>query len=304
MIAGTQAQMSYQTLNVLGRDGVPVNWNASTRRLDPAKPEMVQRPNVFLPPGGRVDLFVPANTRATLIGSAAASPFCTGPLSFTGLPSRGILRIVPGARLPSGPGVPTPRLPRADRSVWTHAALIARRPEPTVAQRALTFTEYDDGSFYVTQTGTRPKPLASYVEHPFALRAAVAPPAPSPLPSGSRYQADIWVHKLAPPNRTVEVWNLYNATAETHAFHIHQLTFVALQSAYEPTDAQQVFLDTIAVPPATVFRPRAGVANQLLAPSLTQIKIDFTDVAVGTFVFHCHMLFHEDAGMMGIIHVY
>ncbi|MGZ3520290.1 MAG: multicopper oxidase domain-containing protein [Vulcanimicrobiaceae bacterium] len=34
------------------------------------------------------------------------------------------------------------------------------------------------------------------------------------------------------------------------------------------------------------------------------MRIDFRHVHRGTFVFHCHMLFHEDHGMMGIIRVY
>ncbi|HYL27566.1 MAG TPA: multicopper oxidase domain-containing protein [Candidatus Nitrosotalea sp.] len=31
--------------------------------------------------------------------------------------------------------------------------------------------------------------------------------------------------------------------------------------------------------------------------------LDFRHVPRGTFVFHCHMLFHEDRGMMAIIKV-
>ncbi|MBV8283850.1 MAG: multicopper oxidase domain-containing protein, partial [Candidatus Eremiobacteraeota bacterium] len=38
-------------------------------------------------------------------------------------------------------------------------------------------------------------------------------------------------------------------------------------------------------------------------PSRTRLLLDFRNVPRGTFVFHCHMLFHEDRGMMGIIRV-
>jgi hypothetical protein len=37
-------------------------------------------------------------------------------------------------------------------------------------------------------------------------------------------------------------------------------------------------------------------------PSVT-LRIDFRGNDVGTFVFHCHILGHEDLGMMNIIHV-
>ncbi|MDE1887157.1 MAG: multicopper oxidase domain-containing protein, partial [Gammaproteobacteria bacterium] len=41
----------------------------------------------------------------------------------------------------------------------------------------------------------------------------------------------------------------------------------------------------------------------LIQPSITKIILDFRHVPRGTFVFHCHMLFHEDHGMMGTIRV-
>jgi FtsP/CotA-like multicopper oxidase with cupredoxin domain len=62
-----------------------------------------------------------------------------------------------------------------------------------------------------------------------------------------------------------------------------------LSSAYEPVDDQRVFLDTIAVPPATIVETFPNTTPRL-APSLTRIKIDFTNVDPGTFVLHCHML--------------
>jgi FtsP/CotA-like multicopper oxidase with cupredoxin domain len=41
----------------------------------------------------------------------------------------------------------------------------------------------------------------------------------------------------------------------------------------------------------------------LIKPSRTRVLLDFRNVPRGTFVFHCHMLFHEDHGMMKIIRV-
>ena len=105
----------------------------------------------------------------------------------------------------------------------------------------------------------------------------------------------------------VEEWYLYNASGEIHAFHIHQLTFVALQSPFEATNPyQQVFLDTVALPAGMLTpidaKPPAG-STPPITPSLTKILIDFRNVDPGVFVFHCHMLFHEDHGMMGVIEV-
>ena len=304
---------AYQPLTVLGRDGVPVNWDLEHGRVDPTKPDAVTRNNVFISPSNRVDLFVKPGFRGTIIGAQAVAPFCLGYLSFTGLPSRGIVAIRPGTA-PAAPklaaAVGGGPAPHASLATPTFADLFAQNAKVTGQQRAITFTNYDDGQFYVTETGSRPQPLPTgWVEHPFWLRPALAPPGPSPLPAESRYQADIWVKKLPSPQKTVEVWNLYNAAPEAHAFHIHQLTFVALRSDYEPAQHQRVFLDSIGLPGATLAPPPQGApppkpGYPYLKPSLTQIKIDFTNIDKGTFVFHCHMLFHEDHGMMGVVHLY
>jgi hypothetical protein len=38
-------------------------------------------------------------------------------------------------------------------------------------------------------------------------------------------------------------------------------------------------------------------------PSLT-LRMDFRDPnSIGTFIYHCHLLDHEDGGMMGLIRV-
>jgi FtsP/CotA-like multicopper oxidase with cupredoxin domain len=43
--------------------------------------------------------------------------------------------------------------------------------------------------------------------------------------------------------------------------------------------------------------------RQLVYPSV-RLRMDFRDPnTVGTFLFHCHLLEHEDGGMMGLIRV-
>jgi FtsP/CotA-like multicopper oxidase with cupredoxin domain len=101
---------------------------------------------------------------------------------------------------------------------------------------------------------------------------------------------------------TVEEWTVENHTLENHEFHFHQLHFL-LESqnnfdinsdAKAPAITGQ-YLDMVEVPnwdgnPAHPF------------PSVT-LRIDFRGHDVGTFVFHCHILGHEDLGMMNIIQV-
>jgi FtsP/CotA-like multicopper oxidase with cupredoxin domain len=93
---------------------------------------------------------------------------------------------------------------------------------------------------------------------------------------------------------TVEDWIIENRTNELHAFHIHQLHFMLLD--YLGRRVNEPFLrDTVNVP---YYNGRA-----LEYPSV-KLRMDFRDPnTVGTFVYHCHLLEHEDGGMMGLIRV-
>jgi FtsP/CotA-like multicopper oxidase with cupredoxin domain len=92
----------------------------------------------------------------------------------------------------------------------------------------------------------------------------------------------------------VEDWIIENRSTELHAFHIHQLHFMLV--AWNGVTVNEPFLrDTVNVP---YFNGR-----MLQYPSV-RVRMDFRDPdTVGTFVYHCHLLEHEDAGMMGTIRV-
>jgi FtsP/CotA-like multicopper oxidase with cupredoxin domain len=93
---------------------------------------------------------------------------------------------------------------------------------------------------------------------------------------------------------TVEDWIIENRSSELHDFHIHQLHFVLLD--YRGIAVNEPFLrDTVNVP---YYDGKA-----LEYPSV-RLRMDFRDPnAVGDFVYHCHLLEHEDGGMMGLIRV-
>src|SRR5262249_28291607 len=101
---------------------------------------------------------------------------------------------------------------------------------------------------------------------------------------------------------TTEEWVVQNRTQEVHEFHFHQLHFlVESQDNFELNGSAQApavtgqYLDMVHVPywdgnPDHPF------------PSVT-IRVDFRGLDVGDFVFHSHILEHEDGGMMSIIRV-
>jgi FtsP/CotA-like multicopper oxidase with cupredoxin domain len=87
----------------------------------------------------------------------------------------------------------------------------------------------------------------------------------------------------------VEDWIVENRALETHAFHIHQIHFKVLEID-GVTAADQDLRDTIEIP----FWEGPGYPYHSV-----KMRMDFRDPTIaGTFVFHCHILLHEDMGMM------
>ena len=96
---------------------------------------------------------------------------------------------------------------------------------------------------------------------------------------------------------TVEAWTLLNETDEVHDFHIHQVHFATTSLDGVPV-RPRIWSDTVNVP------PRRRLADGRYVAGNAKIIVDFRDPVVrGTFVYHCHILDHEDQGMMAVIRV-
>jgi FtsP/CotA-like multicopper oxidase with cupredoxin domain len=84
---------------------------------------------------------------------------------------------------------------------------------------------------------------------------------------------------------TFQHWRIVNSTGELHPMHIHQVHFLAYAENGKPI-ADPLWLDTVNV-------PYGGSVDLIM---------DFTDPVIrGMSVFHCHLLNHEDKGMMAKI---
>jgi FtsP/CotA-like multicopper oxidase with cupredoxin domain len=106
-------------------------------------------------------------------------------------------------------------------------------------------------------------------------------------------------HNSTLPNITVhagdvEDWIIENRSKELHAFHIHQIHFQLME--WNSVPISEPFLrDTVNVP---YWREK-----MMTYPSV-KLRMDFRDPnIVGTFAYHCHLLEHQDGGMMGLIRV-
>jgi FtsP/CotA-like multicopper oxidase with cupredoxin domain len=134
---------------------------------------------------------------------------------------------------------------------------------------------------------------------------------------------------------TEEIWEVVNTTNELHNFHVHQTKFrlataggrtappslppgytdaMAIEDPKNVIENQlgetgrvpsgvknvDIWHDTLPVPPASF-----DTDGTMLKPGRIFVRIPFYDPhQVGTYVFHCHILEHEDKGMMEVMEVY
>ncbi len=102
-----------------------------------------------------------------------------------------------------------------------------------------------------------------------------------------------------PLKGATEVWEFYNGTADAHPMHIHEVLF-------EVVDRQPIFVDEVAktfqVVPGSVPTPpepwENGYKDTVIAypGQVTRVRAQFNNP--GQFVWHCHIVEHEDNEMM------
>jgi FtsP/CotA-like multicopper oxidase with cupredoxin domain len=220
-----------------------------------------------VPPGGRIEFVLEgpaAGSKASLVTRAVN----TGAMGEND-PTRAIADIVAKADAPEPQSSlaknPTP-LPEPS-TTWL-------RDVKPVRVRKLFFSETpldpkDPNSpttFFLTVDGETPKPFDPS----------------SGIPNIVTHQGD------------VEDWILENRSQELHAFHIHQVHFALMEFFGLPVN-EPFLRDTVNVP---YWDGKNSVYPRV------RLRMDFRDPnAVGTYPYHCHLLEHEDSGMMGLIRV-
>jgi FtsP/CotA-like multicopper oxidase with cupredoxin domain len=254
-----------QPLGIVALDGVPLNANGN------AANQIEPRDHIGVPPGGRVEFIMegPALGESGLFVTRTVDTGQGGEND----PNRALALIVPAETAPEPRSIlappPTVSTPRAAAS--TRAWLGDVQP---VRVRKLFFSERlrdannpnSATDFFLTVDG----------EEPRAFDPAAAQP------------------NIIVKHGDVEDWIIENRSSELHAFHIHQLHFILV--GFNGRSVNEPFLrDTVNVP---YYNGRA-----LQYPSV-RLRMDFRDPnAVGTLVYHCHLLEHEDGGMMGTVRV-
>ncbi len=262
-VAGTA-----QPMQLVAMDGNPIAaWTSGVNS--------VTQTNIVLPPGARAE-FVVTTPSVGDTAQLVTEYWGTGPDGDFD-PARPIANIV--SQVGAEPAMFAAKALAAlqpTRTGLTPAAKVTRfanlAAATPVAQRNLYFSEVlldptnplSPTTFFITEEGHTP-----------AAFTMDQPP-------------DITVH-----SGTVEDWVIQNRAGEDHIFHIHQLHFQVLEINGVAVNDPAV-RDTVDIP----YWSGMGAY-----PSI-KVRMDFRDPnIVGTFMYHCHILEHEDGGMMGEIQV-
>ncbi len=109
---------------------------------------------------------------------------------------------------------------------------------------------------------------------------------------------------LASGNKPVEeTWELINVASEDHNFHMHQTKFRVVQPSPADSNEAGALVDNLPlynggpVCDGSIASWRTGSCHV----STVVVSIPFSQL--GDFVYHCHILEHEDGGMMAHIRV-
>ncbi len=222
---------------------------------------------ILLPPGGRVEFVVKGpveGQEAQLITRSVD----TGPMGEND-PWRPLATIMGTGKAPE----PRARLPRNAEKLNEAEAEMLERVSPT-RERKLFFSEEPQDpknangptKFYITVDGEKPMVFDPNSKEP----------------------------NITVRQGTVEDWTVENRSQEAHTFHIHQIHFLVLESSGRGV-GEPALRDTVNVPYWN------GKSSRY--PSV-KLRMDFRSPRiVGIFPYHCHLLEHQDGGMMGTIRV-
>jgi spore coat protein A, manganese oxidase len=120
--------------------------------------------------------------------------------------------------------------------------------------------------------------------------------------SGGVAVESLWMDPVTenPEVGETEVWEFYNTTGDAHPMHIHEVAFEVVNREglvldEEDEVVQPIQLDGNIMPPESW---ETGVKDTVTAlpGQVTRVKMHFTNP--GQFVWHCHIVEHEDNEMM------
>jgi FtsP/CotA-like multicopper oxidase with cupredoxin domain len=206
---------------------------------------------------------------------------------------------------PFGGGVPVVDFPVADPAstgqIMQFRVVPALAPDPTTPPQFLVLPAIVP---LPAATVTRPLALLEEMSMYFAdapAEALLGTVAGDPNVAPGVWTKRLWMDPVTenPAVGATEVWEIYNATADAHPMHVHEVVF-------EVVNRQPIFVNELTqevqVVPGSVPTPpepwETGFKDTVTAypGQVTRIRAQFN--TPGQFVWHCHIVEHEDNEMM------
>jgi FtsP/CotA-like multicopper oxidase with cupredoxin domain len=226
-------------------------------------------------------------------------------VDFTNVPVGNHVLANVGPDEPFGGGVPGVDFPVADPD--TTGQLLQFNVVPAVAPDATTppqFLELPAIAPLPAATVTRPVALLEEMSMYFPDAPAetlLGTVAGDPNSAPGVWTQRLWAEEVTenPAVGATEVWEFYNATGDSHPMHVHEVVFEVLnrQDIFvdEVTKEVQVVPGSVPVPPESW---ETGFKDTVIAypGQVTRIRAKFS--TPGQFVWHCHIVEHEDNEMM------
>jgi FtsP/CotA-like multicopper oxidase with cupredoxin domain len=255
-------------------------------------------------------LAAPVNVTATrgnrlLMGLAERADVI---VDFTNVPTGSHILRNAGPDEPFGGGEPPGDFDAADRD--TTGQILQFRVVPAVAPDPSTppqFLQFPTITPLPTPTQIRPLAL---IEKAGVGYDAAGEPVEGPVEAllgtvgaGGILIERKWMDEVSenPDVGATEIWEIYNTTADAHPMHVHEVAFEVVNRQALVLDASgeevvlPIQLDGEPIPPEPT---ESGVKDTVIAypGQVTRIKARFT--TPGQFVWHCHIVEHEDNEMM------
>ena len=282
-----------QTIQLVGIDAVPVNSQDGTQ-----PGQLIPVTHFRIPPASRVEFLVNAPSSSVKVAQFVAQQINTGPLGDE-IPFRPLLNMVLISDS-EGTDDALPAFTGLNTSDQRFGGIDSVTP---VVTRTVFFEEVENGTaFFINASGCVTSTGAQCPVQPYPIDTVFdnnRPPA------------------IIATQGTVEKWLVQNHARENHELHQHQIHFKVLsQDNFEINGSQQApgingqFLDMVEVPFCGGPPPQHGSVNPpacvkgngepVIPYPQVEALMDFRGPDVGDFVFHCHILGHEDLGMMAI----
>jgi len=226
-------------------------------------------------------------------------------VDFTNVPVGDYVLANVGPDEPFGGGVPGVDFPVADPAstgqVMQFRVMPALAPDPTTPPQFLVLP-----AIVPLPPATVTRPLALLEEMSAFFADAPAETLLGTVTGDPNVAPGVWVKRLwaepvteNPALGATEVWEFYNATGDAHPIHVHEVVF-------EVINRQDIFVNEgtqeVQIVPGSVPRPpepwETGFKDTVTAypGEVTRIRAQFN--TPGQFVWHCHIVEHEDNEMM------